>query len=92
MKDLDWFKKELAPCLHGYALEYRFFSEGDFGTLNQVIFSSGAKEGQIDFWGLGWVGIYLFDIQNQKEIMNVLIKPEETERLEESFRKFKSLV
>ena len=40
MKDLEWFKKEVAPLLVDYEIEYRYYNQGDFGSLNQIIFDS----------------------------------------------------
>lgn len=33
MKDINWFKNEVAPYLTGYEIQYRFYSNGDFGPL-----------------------------------------------------------
>lgn len=30
MKDLEWFKKEVAPLLVDYEIEYRYYNQGDF--------------------------------------------------------------
>lgn len=77
IKNSDWFRKEVAPFLEGYTLEYRFFNEGDFGSLDQVIFESGKKGGNIDFWGLGWLGILVYDYEMEEVLLNVLFNTEE---------------
>jgi hypothetical protein len=43
-KNIAWFKNHLAPRLKEYNIEYRFFEEGDFGSLNQVVFNNEKKE------------------------------------------------
>ena len=40
MKDLEWFKKEVAPLLVDYETEYRYYNQGDFSSLNQIVFES----------------------------------------------------
>ena len=40
MKDLEWFKKEVAPLLVDYEIEYRYYNQGDFSSLNQIVFES----------------------------------------------------
>lgn len=73
IKNIDWFKKVIAPHLTGYEISYRFYEEGDFGSLNQVIFNSPTKGGGIDFWGLGWIGIDLVDYETEEQLMNILL-------------------
>jgi len=75
--DIESFKSELAPLLNEYELKYRFFEEGDFGSLNQVEFNSSKIGGNIDFWGLGWLGIFVWDYRKEEELLNVLLMPDE---------------
>jgi hypothetical protein len=77
VKNIDSFKSELAPRLKEYNLEYKFFDEGDFGSLSQVEFNSSKIGGNIDFWGLGWLGIFVWDYQKEQELLNLLIKPDQ---------------
>jgi hypothetical protein len=44
-KDLFWFKQEIEPQLHNYEVSYRYFKQGDFGSLNQVSFEGRDKGG-----------------------------------------------
>ena len=37
-KDINWFKQEIEPQLSGYDVNYRYFEQGDFGSLSQVGF------------------------------------------------------
>ncbi len=75
--DINWFKQEIEPQLLGYEVTYRYYEQGDFGSLNQVLFESKSKGGQIDNWGSGWLGIFLYDLKEEKELINVLLSPEE---------------
>jgi hypothetical protein len=84
-KNLDWFKNEIAPKLAGYDLKYQYFEEGDFGSLNKVEFNSSKIGGGIDFWGLNWLGIFLWDYTEEKELMNILLEPDQDLEKEEAF-------
>lgn len=77
IKDVNWFKNTIEPKLTGYKIEYRFYEEGDLGSLTQVIFNSSEKGGGIDFWGLGWLGVDVYDYKNDKQLLNTLLKPEQ---------------
>lgn len=76
-KDINWFKQHIEPRLSAYEVNYRFFEEGDFGSLSQVGFEGKEKGGQIDYWGLGWLGIFLWDYVNEVELINILLSPDE---------------
>jgi hypothetical protein len=82
-KDIGWFKKEIEPQLVGYEVSYRYFEQGDFGSLNQIWFDRQDKGGQIDFWGLGWLGIYLWDYIDEVEVINILLSSDEIEKGDE---------
>jgi hypothetical protein len=75
IKNIDWFKKEVASTFTGYVLNYKFFDKGDFGSLNQVEFNSDTMGGNIDFWELGWLGIFVWDYKKEEELINVLLEP-----------------
>lgn len=90
-KDLLWFKS-IASNLQGYEIEYKFFEEGDFGSLNQIEFNSESKGGNIDFWSTGWVGIHLVDYIEGNELMNLLLEPTEKERINENLEKLINLL
>ena len=90
-KDLLWFKS-IESNLKGYEIEYKFFEKGDFGSLNQIEFNSESKGGNIDFWSIGWVGIYLVDYSEGTELMNLLLEPTEKERINVSLEKLISLL
>ena len=90
--NIDSFKSELAPKLGGYKLEYKFFSEGDFGSLNQVEFNSIKIGGNVDFWGSGWLGVFVWDYQKEEQLLNLLLKPDEEEEKKIAINKLKSLL
>ena len=91
-KDVIWFKKEVAPILKNYELNYKFFEQGDFGSLNQVEFNSKRTGGNIDFWELGWLGIFVWDYQKKEQLLNVLLEPHQEEEKENAFVKFRMLL
>jgi hypothetical protein len=76
-KGIEWFKREIAPQLKGYELSYKFFEEGDFGSLHQIEFNSERMGGNIDFWGLGWLGVFIWNYETDEEVLNVLLRPEQ---------------
>lgn len=76
MKDLEWFKNIISPKLDGFELQYKFFENGDFGSLNQIEFNSNKMGGIVDFWSSGWLGIHLVDYINGIELMNFFLEPE----------------
>ena len=92
INNIDSFKAELAPQLKSYKLEYRFFNEGDFGSLNQIEFNSKKIGGNIDFWGLGWLGIFVWDYEKEEQVLNLLIEPSQEEEKIAAFKKLQSLL
>lgn len=84
LKNIEWFKKEIAPNLNGYTLDYRFFAKGDFGSLSQVTFESEKIGGNIDFWGLGWLGIFIWDFEKDETLLNILLETDEIVKKEEA--------
>ncbi|KEZ94303.1 hypothetical protein [Nonlabens ulvanivorans] len=67
-------------------MQIRYFSEGDFGSLNQILFESNNIGGNIDFWSTGLVGIFLWDYVNEKEIIDQLITQEENDKKNKYFK------
>jgi hypothetical protein len=92
VKNMEWFKAELAPKLEGYELSYKFFDEGDFGSLNQVEFNSKKVGGNIDFWGLGWLGVFVWSYETEEQLLNVLLEPHQNEEKEKAFKELKELL
>lgn len=92
IKDINWFKDELAPKLDGYELIYKFFNEGDFGSLNQVEFNSEKKGGNIDFWEIGWIGILVYDYEKDEILLNVLLEPIKVYETEAAFKQLEELL
>jgi len=76
-RNIEWFRNEIAPVLLGYEITYNYFEEGDFGSLNQVEFNSPKLGGNIDFWGLNWLGVLLWNYEEERELINVLLEPDE---------------
>lgn len=91
-KNILWFKNIIEPTLKEFEVSYRSYDGGDFGSLNQVEFNSEEKGGNIDFWGLGWLGIFLWDYKKEEEIMNVLLGPEQEKEKEKAFEDFQNFL
>ncbi|WP_410881671.1 hypothetical protein [Myroides sp. DW712] len=90
--DVEWFKSEFSTKLKGYDLEYKFFNEGDLGSLNQIEFNSKKIGGNIDFWSLGWIGVFVWDFEAEVEILNVLLESHQEKEKQEIFRKLEQLL
>jgi hypothetical protein len=82
-KDIEWFKKVVVPTLDNYDFEYRFYDEGDFGPLSQVLFQSQEK---------GGLGIHLVDYVKEEELINVLLKPSEEKEQHEVLQLLQNLL
>jgi len=91
-KDIEYFKKNLTSKLIGYELNYKFFEEGDLGSLNQVEFNSSKIAGNIDFWGQGWVGVFVWDYEEDEQLLNVLIEPDHDKEVDDIFVKLNELL
>lgn len=92
VKNLIWFKNNLESKLLSFELQHKYFEEGDFGTLNQIEFNSLKIGGNIDFWSLGWIGIFIWDYQKEKELFNVLLNPEQTIEIDNAFIQLEKLL
>ena len=91
-KDIIWFKDKIETKMNGYEIHYRFFSQGGFGSLNQVEFNSERIGGGIDFWSEGWIGIHLVEYSTGNELLNILLNPEQDVEKEESFNKLLQVI
>ena len=84
-KNFDWAKKNFLPKLFGYDFNFRYFDDGDFGSLNQIEFDSAEYSGAIDFWGMNWLGIFVWDKIREEEKINLMFSPEQEKEKEEIF-------
>lgn len=91
INDFDRFKNNIIPLLKGYEINYKFFENGDFGSLNQIEFNSKKIGGNFDFWELGWLGVFLWDYEREKIIYNVLIEPNQDNEREIIFKKLNEI-
>lgn len=48
--------------------------------------------GGVDFWSKGWVVIHVFDEELGDEVMNILLSPDEMDRLEAVFNQLKNVL
>lgn len=80
--DIDFFEKELAPLLESFNLEYHTYTEGDFGNLEQVVFDTLILGGNFDFWGNGWLGVFIYDYVTDLIIFNKMFDSKEQHKNE----------
>jgi len=90
--NMEWFKNEFSSKLEDYEFVYKFFNEGDFGSLNQIEFNSKKIGGNIDFWGLGWIGIFVWDYEVGEQLLNILLEPDQEKEKEQAFKKLEDLL
>lgn len=81
--DLKWFKANLIAQLEGCAFNYRSFVKGDFGSLDQVEIESFPIMATVDFWELNWLGVHVWHQEQEKDIINVLLEPNEEKKKSE---------
>ena len=74
VKDIEWFKKSVEPLLNGYEINYKYYDKGDFGSLNQAEFNSKKIGGNVDFWGLGWLGVFVWSYETDEQLINILVE------------------
>ena len=85
MKNINWFKENIANKLINFEINYKYFEKGDFGELNQIEFNSIEKGGCIDFWSSGWLFIHLVDFIKGVELINILLEPQQEKEKEIAF-------
>ena len=91
-KNIDWFKKVIAPSLEGIKIKYSFFEKGDFGDLNRVEIEGNGKGGNLDFWEKDWIEIHLYDYNEDKELIHALLEPTQDKERDELLEKFELLL
>lgn len=93
LRDVEWFKNMVSPNLSGYEVNYRpFDEEGDFGSLMEVEFISRKLGVIIDFWSLGWLGVFVWSYEHEEEILNVLLEPHQHKEKEELLKKMEEML
>jgi hypothetical protein len=60
--------------------------------LNQVEGNKKKLGGNIDFWGLGWLGVFVWDYEKEEQLLNLLIEPSQEEEKIAAFKKLQSLL
>ncbi len=82
------FDESVKPLLKGFSLEYSSLADGDFGDLERIELEGFNKLGTIEFWFKGWVGIDIYDLALDNQVMNVLLSPKEGESVSKAFDRF----
>ncbi len=75
--DKQWLNEVMVPLLDNYQVEYLFFEQGDFGSLDQLRFETALKGGEIDCWSSGWFGITMVDYVDGGVLLNCFLGPDE---------------
>ena len=68
-----WFKEHIAPQMSTFDIQYRYFSQGDFGSLDEVNFESERFIGTINYWGNGFLSVTLFDNIMNDIVVNIMV-------------------
>ena len=92
MTNIDWFKVEMASLLIDYEVEYKFFENGDYGSLNQIEFNKEEKGGGVDFWSSGWLAIHFVDYIKGEVLLNVFLEPHQKEEKVRAFKKLQEFL
>ena len=74
---LEFFKSKIEPNLKGFEIKYKYFEQGDFGSLVQIEFNNELRGGEIDFWSTGWLSIHLVDYIKGEAQINIFLSPNE---------------
>ncbi|MEZ4887457.1 MAG: hypothetical protein R3E32_22180 [Chitinophagales bacterium] len=90
--NIQWFKNKIEPTLSEFEIKYKYFEEGDFGSLNQVEFNSLTKGGEVDFWSSGVLAIHLVDYVEGVELMNEFLESKQTKEKENALRRLQNLL
>lgn len=75
--DMDFFREKIVPMLNGYTFKYSFFPNGDFGDLERVEFEGAHEIGAVEFWSRGFIGIDLYDLNSDEQLICKLLGPDE---------------
>lgn len=75
LKDIDWFKRQVAPLLIDYDIKCHHTLTDDTGRYQRAAFSSDALSGHIDFWDMGHLHICVWESIKEQELMNIILEP-----------------
>lgn len=85
--DVLKFDQEFKPLLKCYTLVYSSFPNGDFGDLERVELEGFNKLATVEFWSRGWIGVDVYDVVLDQQVMSVLLSPEEMSLAPEVFER-----
>lgn len=54
-------------------------------------FNSDKMDGYLDFWGLGWLGIFVWDYELEKQLL-ILLEPHQEEEKNKAFEVLRALL
>lgn len=87
-----WFQKNIEPRLAGCSFTYSSFSRGQFGDLEIVEVDAGRKLATMEFWSEGCLGIDVYDLDRDDQVMNALVPLEEKYRVGKAIERMINLM
>ncbi len=76
----EWLTEHVISKLNSdFEVQERFYEHGDFGSLRQINFDTQNIGGNVDFWGKDWLGVFVYNYKEEKELLNVLIEANHNE-------------
>ena len=89
VKDINWFKDGVIPKMKGF--DFRYKTNKNTGA-DHVGFKSGKLSGHIDFWSTGMLEVYIVDNETDKELIDILLNPDQEKEKRSTFRKLLKLL
>jgi hypothetical protein len=89
VKDINWFKDGVVPKMKGF--EFRYKTNENTGA-NHVGFRSERLSGHIDFWSSGMLEVYIVDNDTDKELIDILLNPDQEKEKKSALRKLLKLL
>lgn len=90
--DVSWFDGNVKPLLSDFSFRYSTFLHGDFGDLQRIEVEGFGKLGTVEFWSREWLGVDIYDLDNDGAVMNVLLSPDEVSKSQQVLHDFVRLM
>ena len=76
-KSEKWLRDFASQHLTRFETDFRFFEEGDFGSLHQLEFNNDGSGGEIELWSSGWFRIHYVNYIQEVELINAFVGPDD---------------